>query len=209
MSDEGKIFENDVETDISNQEAIAENECCSENVTEEKPEASQKSECTEDAKDFKDKEIDLLKIQLKKKDDELKTYIELAQRVKAEFENYKKRTLKEKEQLYTDTSADIITKLLPVVDNMERALSSAMESKDTDKLIEGLEMISKQLKDILSKEGVEEIPAENEQFDPNFHNAVMHVEDESYSSNTIAEVFQKGYKIKDKILRYSMVKVAN
>lgn len=152
-------------------------------------------------------EVDMLKEELGKKDGQLNEYIELAQRVKAEFDNYRKRVSKEKEQLYVDVKGDIISELLPVIDNMERAVST--EAADADSVLEGVRMVLKQFMDILSKQGLEEIQALGNQFDPAYHNAVMHIEDESYDSNTVAEVFQKGYKLKDKVVRHSMVKVAN
>jgi molecular chaperone GrpE len=154
-------------------------------------------------------EIIQLKGQLAKKEEELKDYIELTQRVKAEFDNYRKRTAREKEQLYTDITGDIILKLLPVVDNMERAVSSSADTSDYKKLVDGMEMILRQFKDILTKEGLEEVESKGAKFDPNTHSAVMHIEDEAFDENTIVEVFQKGYKIKDKVIRPSMVKVAN
>lgn len=159
--------------------------------------------------DDKTGEIEMLKQQLEKKENELREYVDVAQRVKAEFENYKKRTAREKELLYTDISGDIIAKFLPIVDNLERAISSAPKSDETGKLIEGIEMTVKQFKDVLNKEGVEEIGAIGSVFNPSYHNAVMHIEDDAYGDNVVVEEFQKGYRIKDKVLRYSMVKVAN
>lgn len=152
-------------------------------------------------------DMDLIKKQLEVKENELKEYVDVAQRVKAEFDNYKKRTLKEREQLYTDVKGDIISKFLPIMDNLERAVSS--DSLDSGSITEGIDMILKQFKEILSKEDVSVIETPDQKFDPNFHNAVMHVEDDSFEPNTIVEVFQKGYKINDKVLRHSMVKVAN
>ena len=154
-------------------------------------------------------ELRIFKEQLVKKENELKEYIELSQRVKAEFDNYRKRAAKEKEQLYSDITGEIITKFLPIVDNLERALVSVCDSSDLSKLTEGIDMTLRQFKDVLAKEGVEEIDSLNQEFNPNFHNAVMHIEDESSSDNTVVEVFQKGYKIKDRVLRHSMVKVSN
>ncbi|KPU44126.1 protein GrpE [Oxobacter pfennigii] len=154
-------------------------------------------------------EIKVLKEELAKKEKEVKEYMELAQRARAEFENYRKRASKEREQLYADITGDLIVKILPVIDNLERAMQSSSEGIDAKSLLEGITMIMNQFKDILSKEGLEEVEALNQQFDPNIHNAVMHVEDENFGDNTVVEVFQKGYKIKDKVLRHSMVKVAN
>lgn len=152
-------------------------------------------------------EIDKLKKQLEEKENELNGYIDIAKRIKAEFENYKKRTLREKEQLYTDITGEIVSKFLPVIDNLERAAAS--DSEDVESMSKGLKMILKQFNDVLSKEGVEEIEAMGKEFDPNLHNAVMHTTDESVDEGVIVEVFQKGYKIKDKVIRHSVVKVAN
>lgn len=127
-------------------------------------------------------------------------------RLMAEFDNFKKRTQKEKEELGAFATADTIEKLLPVIDNLERAISS-IEEKNT--FSDGVEMVYKQLIEILEKIGVEKIESVGKEFDPNIHNAVMHIEDEEAGSNMIVEEFMKGYKFKDKVIRYSMVKVAN
>lgn len=151
--------------------------------------------------------LSILKAQLEEKDKELKQYIELAQRVKAEFDNYKKRSAREREQLYSDINGSIILELLPVIDNLDRAVSS--EAQSSEGLYDGVKMIIKQFTDILVKQGLEEISALGEEFNPEYHNAVMHIEDESYGPNTVAEVFQKGYKVNDRVIRHSVVKVAN
>ena len=127
-------------------------------------------------------------------------------RLMAEFDNFKKRTQKEKEELGAFATVNTIEKLLPVIDNLERAISS-IEEKNT--FSDGVEMVYKQLIEILEKIGVEEIESVGKEFDPNIHNAVMHIEDEESGSNIIVEEFMKGYKFKDKVIRYSMVKVAN
>lgn len=145
--------------------------------------------------------------ELNKKSDE---YFDKIQRAAAEFDNFKKRTIKEKEALYSEAYADAIQAFLPVVDNMERAATAfGSDGSDVKTLKEGLEMVYKQLGDAFTKLGVEEIKAEGKPFDPEIHNAVMHIDDESFGDNQIVEVFQKGYKLKDKVLRHSMVKVAN
>jgi molecular chaperone GrpE len=126
-------------------------------------------------------------------------------RTKAEYDNFRKRTSKEKEGIYSDACKDILKEILPVLDNLERAVKVEGNAEDLKK---GVEMTMKQFNAALEKLNVEEIPAEGE-FDPNIHNAVMHVEDDNYEKNSIVEVFQKGYKREDKIIRYSMVKVAN
>lgn len=125
----------------------------------------------------------------------------------ADFDNFRKRTQKEKEGLYDDGFADAIKGILPVLDNLERAVS--YESEECKGIIEGVEMVLRIFKDILASFEVSEIQALNEKFNPDYHNAVAHVEDENLEENIIVDVFQKGYKYKDKILRYSMVKVAN
>ncbi|MCD8016915.1 MAG: nucleotide exchange factor GrpE [Oscillospiraceae bacterium] len=127
-------------------------------------------------------------------------------RLMAEYDNFRKRTAKEKESLYTDIRVETITKFLPVYDNLERAL--AVESAD-EALKKGIEMTMTQLTDVMQKLGVEAIEAKGQTFDPNLHNAVMHIEDESYGEGEIVEEFQKGFKIADKVIRFSMVKVAN
>lgn len=129
-------------------------------------------------------------------------------RLYAEYENFRKRSQKEKEGLYADAYIDALTQILPILDNLERAAQYEGEDKENP-LVKGLELTLKSFAEILEKMGVSEIPALGEQFDPNVHNAVMHVEDESLGENVVAEVFMKGYIRGDKVLRYSMVKVAN
>ena len=129
-------------------------------------------------------------------------------RVLAEYDNFKKRTQKEKEELYGTAKADTIEKLLPVVDNLERAISALSETESSE-FSEGVKMVTKQFFEILEKMGVTAIDALGSQFDPNLHNAVMHVDDEEYDTNVVIEQFMKGYQMKDKVIRHSMVKVAN
>lgn len=131
-------------------------------------------------------------------------YIRLA----ADFDNYKKRTLKENETRYLDSKADAIKQFLPIVDNFERSFKLDVP-EDAKAYADGVKMIYDMLLKILKDNGVEEIEALNQTFDPEKHFAVMHVEDENFGDNTVCEVFEKGYKMGDRILRYSMVKVAN
>ena len=127
-------------------------------------------------------------------------------RLMAEFDNYKKRSAKERENIYTDVRVDTVTKFLPVFDNLERA----MKTETADEAYKrGVEMTFNQLMDVFKKLGVEEIESVGKTFDPAMHNAVMHVEDEAHGENEIVEEFQKGFKIGDKVIRFSMVKVAN
>jgi molecular chaperone GrpE len=125
-------------------------------------------------------------------------------RMLAEYDNFRKRTAKERDGIYSDAYIDALTNILPVLDNLERAEGC----EDAEALRKGLELTLKSFRDTLEKMGVKEIDTTG-QFDPNLHNAVMHVEDEAYGENAIAEVLMKGYQKDDKILRYSMVKVAN
>ena len=124
-------------------------------------------------------------------------------RVMAEYDNFRKRTAKERDGIYSDAYIDAIKQILPIVDNMERA-QSYMQG---DGVSEGVNMIITSIHKIKKKMGVTEI--ETKTFDPSVHNAVMHIDDESYGENEIVEVFQKGYKLHDKVIRYAMVKVAN
>lgn len=133
-------------------------------------------------------------------------YIDRLKRLMAEFDNYRKRNEKEKLEIYDRASSNLLAEMLPIVDNFERAL----EAETTDKAFyEGVKMIYKQLMTTLEKAHVKVIEAKGKTFDPNFHNAVMHIEDDSYGENEVVEELQKGYLYKDKVLRYSMVKVAN
>ena len=127
-------------------------------------------------------------------------------RVAAEFDNFRKRTIKEKEASYGNGKADAVEKLLPVYDNLERALSQPTEDEAFKK---GVEMTMTQLVGIFSGLGVEIFGNVGDTFDPNFHNAVMHTEDENFGENTICQVFQKGFKLGEKIIRFTMVQVAN
>lgn len=125
----------------------------------------------------------------------------------AEFENFRKRSNSEKTAMYSNGVRDTVEKLLPVIDNFERAVEAADDKEDP--MYKGVEMILKQFMEILENLGVKEIPSKGEPFDPNVHSAVMHVDDESCDENVVVEVFQKGYTLGDKVIRPSMVKVAN
>lgn len=127
----------------------------------------------------------------------------------AEFDNYKKRTAKEREELYAMAVCDTIEKILPVRDNLERAVSAADNSDSEETLSDGVKMILKQLDDVLGAIGVEAIKTVGEEFDPEKHNAVMHEENENFGENTVSEELMKGYMYKDRVVRHSMVKVAN
>ncbi|NEU03409.1 nucleotide exchange factor GrpE [Clostridium senegalense] len=186
-----------------------------ENLDEIKDEHTNKtSECSENQCecDSKEKEttfepVDVKKIKeenekLKKEVEELK---EKQLRISAEYDNYRKRTIKEKQDVYLNAYEDVLKEMFEVLDNLERALSCDSNLEDLRK---GIEMTVKQFNTSLEKLEVEEIDT-NGEFDPNYHNAVMHEENDSVGANQIVEVFLKGYKKGEKVLRYSMVKVAN
>jgi molecular chaperone GrpE len=153
--------------------------------------------------------INSLKMQLDEKSKKCDEYLGMLQRTAAEFENYKKRTSKEKENLCSDVVGDVVSDFLPVVDNMERAISATSSDDDKKSLLDGIELVMRQLKEVMKGLGVEELKSVGEKFDPLLHNAVMHIDDEALGENIVIEEFQKGYMLKDKVVRHSMVKVAN
>ncbi|MBQ2670941.1 MAG: nucleotide exchange factor GrpE [Clostridia bacterium] len=143
-------------------------------------------------------------------EEKLKEQMEKYMRLFAEYDNFRKRSQREKDMRYGDAVIDAAAAILPIGDNLERALQTEVESEDAKKLKEGVEMVLKQFTETLEKLGVKEIKAEGEQFDPNLHNAVMHIEDETIDDNTVVEDLMKGYIYKDgRVVRHSMVKVAN
>jgi len=127
----------------------------------------------------------------------------------AEFDNFRKRSQKERENVYCDSVAEVVAAFLPVLDNFDRALNVKVNTEEAVAFKEGVLMILKQMKDTFTKIGVTEIVTEDQIFDPNLHDAVMHIEDEEYEAHEIVEELQKGYMFKDKVIRHSMVKVAN
>ncbi|MCI8678369.1 MAG: nucleotide exchange factor GrpE [Lawsonibacter sp.] len=127
-------------------------------------------------------------------------------RLAAEYDNYRKRTAREKENLWTEAKADTVQAFLPVYDNLERALKQDTADEAYKK---GVEMIMAQMKEVFAKLGVTEIEAKGQPFDPNLHNAVMHIEDENLGENTVAQVFQAGFMLGEKVIRFAMVQVAN
>lgn len=144
-----------------------------------------------------------------KKDEKIEELTDRLTRQMAEFDNFRKRTDKEKSQMYEIGAKDIINKILPVVDNFERGLAAVPEEEKKNPILEGMEKVYKQLMTTLEEVGVKPIEAVGQEFNPDFHNAVMHVEDEELGENIIAEEFQKGYTYRDSVVRHSMVKVAN
>lgn len=130
-------------------------------------------------------------------------------RLAAEYTNFQRRSREEKEAMYTNAVSDTVAELLPILDNLQRAMDTPAETKEAKTIADGVAMIAKLAVDTFAKLGVEPIEAVGKEFDAAVHNAVMHVDDDSFGKNEVVEEFQKGYKCKDKVIRYSMVKVAN
>ena len=175
-------------------------------------EASKETEESQDTKDTESKEKKKFfakKEKKDKKDEKIEELTDRLTRQMAEFDNFRKRTEKEKSQMYEVGAKDIIEKILPIVDNFERGLDAVKEEDKEDPFIQGMEKVYKQLMTTLEGIEVKPIEAVGQEFDPNLHNAVMHVEDENLGENIIAEEFQKGYMYRDSVVRHSMVKVAN
>lgn len=190
-----KETKKDLEDTVLEEENVAERPSETDEATETSEAVSQEAEEKSSKKPKKDK-----------RDEKIEELTDRLMRQMAEFENYRKRTEKEKSQMYTSGSKDAIEKILPIVDNFERAL--ACESSD-EAFKDGMDKIYRMLVKNLEDMGVTPIEAVGKTFDPNFHNAVMHIDDDSFGENEVAEELQKGYMYKDTILRHSMVKVAN
>lgn len=188
----------------------AEEECAKEASEDEEASGNEEEEPDEEDEDKKSgKKLFGKKNKKDKKDEKIEELTDRLTRQIAEFDNFRKRTEKEKSQMYEIGAKDIIEEILPVVDNFERGLDAVKEEDKEDPFIQGMEMVYKQLITVLEELGVKPIEAVGKEFDPNLHNAVMHVEDENFGENIIAEEFQKGYMYRDSVVRHSMVKVAN
>ncbi len=190
------------EADASAEEDAAEEEDSGEPSEEESEEEGQEEE-------KKGRKLFGKKNKKDKKDEKIEELTDRLTRQMAEFDNFRKRTDKEKSQMYEIGAKDIINKILPVVDNFERGLAAVPEEEKKNPILEGMEKVYKQLMTTLEEIGVKPIEAVGQEFNPDFHNAVMHVEDEELGENIIAEEFQKGYTYRDSVVRHSMVKVAN
>ena len=191
---EKDLKEETVNEEISNEET-------SEEVSSEE-EAEDKEEASEDKKGFFKKKKD-------KKDEQIEELNDRLKRQMAEFENFRKRTEKEKAQMFDMGARTVVEKILPVVDNFERGLAAVPEEQKEDAFVLGMDKTYKHMMSMLEEAGVTPIEAVGKEFDPNFHNAVMHVEDEELGDNVVAEELQKGYMYRDTVVRHSMVKVAN
>ena len=191
-----EVVEETVETEEVEEDAVEETVEAEE--TDENEETTEKKGFFGKKKDKKDKKD----LKIEELEDKVKRQL-------AEFENFRNRTEKEKSRMYEFGARDVIEKMLPVVDNFERGLAAIPEAEKGGPVASGMEMIYKQMMTTLEGLGVTPIDALNKPFDPNFHNDVMHVEDEEIEESTVVEEFQKGYIYKVHVIRYSMVKVAN
>ena len=178
-------------------------------VEEEASKETEESQDTKDTESREKKKFFAKKEKKDKKDEKIEELTDRLTRQMAEFDNFRKRTEREKSQMYEIGAKDIIEKILPVIDNFERGLAAVPEESKEDPFVEGMEKIYKQIMTTLEGVGVKPIEAVGQEFNPDFHNAVMHVEDEEAGENIITEEFQKGYMYHDSVVRHSMVKVAN
>ena len=183
-----------------------------ENVTstEETAETAENAdaEASEADSEDPDKKKSFFKKKKDKKDEQIEELTDKVKRQMAEFDNFRKRTEKEKSQMYDMGAKTIVEKILPVIDNFERGLAAVPEDNKEDAFVVGMDKIYRQMLTVLEEAGVKPIEAVGAEFDPNFHNAVMHVEDETLGENVVAEELQKGYMYRDTVVRHSMVKVA-
>jgi len=151
--------------------------------------------------------VEELKREAETSDKEAEEYLDHLKRLKAEFENYKKRMIKERQQIINWAVEDLIKEFLPVLDDLERAIKCAQVSRDFSSLVQGIKMVYDHFKQLLKKKGLEEISAEGEEFDPHLHEAIMRIESDKHPDNVVVEEMRKGYKFKDRVLRPAMVKV--
>ena len=209
MEDEAAADEQD---EAAETKGSVEEEASKETKGSVEEEASKETEESQDTKDTESKEKKKFfakKEKKDKKDEKIEELTDRLTRQMAEFDNFRKRTEREKSQMYEIGAKDIIEKILPVIDNFERGLAAVPEESKEDPFVEGMEKIYKQIMTTLEGVGVKPIEAVGQEFNPDFHNAVMHVEDEEAGENIITEEFQKGYMYHDSVVRHSMVKVAN
>lgn len=204
MADNERMEEENMTTETTADEAVDTEETVEAADTEEAVETE-----TEELGDEEKAKKSFFKKKKDKKDEQIEELNDRLMRNLAEFENYRKRTEKEKAMMFEMGAKDIIEKVLPVIDNFERGLNTISEEEREGAFAKGIEAIYKQLLQTLETAGVKQIEAVGKEFDPNFHNAVMHVDDEEQGENLVVEEFQKGYIYRDTVVRHSMVKVAN
>ena len=198
-----EIAEETTETAEATEEAVPEAEAA--DGTEEAEEAEEEAEASGEKKGFFKK-----KEKKDKKDEKIEELNDRLMRQMAEFDNFRKRSEREKSQMFEIGAKDIVERILPVVDNMERGLATvSAEDLEANAFAQGMEKVYKQFMTVLEAAGVTPIEAVGNEFNPDFHNAVMHVEDDSVGENIVVEEFQKGYMYRESVVRHSMVKVAN
>lgn len=199
--------------DLENAQTEKQDEQTESGETEQAAETEQTAEETgapeEEKEASDDNKKGFFKKKKDKKDEQIEELTDRVRRQMAEFENFRKRSEKEKSQMFDMGAKSIIEKILPVIDNFERGLAAVPEEQKEDAFVVGMDKVYKQMLTTLAEAGVEPIEAVGKEFNPDFHNAVMHVEDENFGENIVAEEFQKGYTYRDSVVRHSMVKVAN
>lgn len=196
MEENQNLDQQIAEDQVAQEVELAEQTISDEETTEVEETVTEEAEVTEEASNEAENQTD----------DKAAEYLDRWQRLMAEFDNYRKRSEKEKSDTYDYAVSNTVAEILPVIDNFERALK--VESQDKN-LFAGVEMIYKQMMGLLEKLHVTPIDAVGKEFDPNLHNAVMHIDDENLGENIVAEELQKGYLYKEKVIRHSLVKVAN
>lgn len=207
--------EKEIDDKEEQEENAAKDETMEEEVVEEETEEKEadgdgeEKEVKEEKENYPKDKASFFKKKKDKKDEKIEELNDRLMRNMAEFENFRKRSEKEKSQMFEIGAKSIIEKILPVVDNFERGLESISEEEKQGGFAQGVEQIYKQLMTTLKEAGVTPIEAEGKEFNPDFHNAVMHGEDESLGENIVAQELQKGYMYKDSVVRHSMVKVVN
>ncbi len=199
--------------EASCKESSAEESSCAEDGTEEAAGEAEDDGNADDAAETEGKSekggFFRKKEKKDKKDEKIEELTDRVRRQMAEFDNFRKRTDKEKAQMFETGAKSIIEKILPVIDNFERGLATVSEEEKETPFAQGMDKIYKQMMTVLEEAGVKAIEAAGKEFDPNLHNAVMHIDDDAFGENVVAEEFQKGYTYRDSVVRHSMVKVAN
>lgn len=210
MAEQEKDLESQVEEKEETTEEMEEETTQEAEETEEKVEGEEAD--TEEAKETEGEKKSFFgkkKEKKDKKDEQIEELTDKLKRQMAEFDNYRKRTEKEKTQMYEIGAKSIVEKILPVIDNFERGFAGVTEEQKADPFVSGMDMVYKQMMTALEEVGVKPIEAVGTEFNPDFHNAVMHEENEEAGENQVVEEFQKGYMYKETVVRHSMVKVAN
>lgn len=207
--DDKEEQEENTAKDEALEEEVIEEETEEKETDEEEKEEKEIKEGKEEKENYPKDKASFFKKKKDKKDEKIEELNDRLMRNMAEFENFRKRSEKEKSQMFEIGAKSIIEKILPVVDNFERGLESISEEEKQGGFAQGIEQIYKQLMTTLKEAGVTPIEAEGKEFNPDFHNAVMHGEDESLGENIVAQELQKGYMYKDSVVRHSMVKVVN